>query len=60
MHWDDGDGGAEVGTELMGEATAGSNMGEQGSHRQPILHSYYPLLHCIALHAEGVRSQVIM
>ena len=60
MHWDDGDGGAEVGTELMGEATADSNMGEQGSHRQPILHSTYPLLHCIALHAEGVRSQVIM
>ena len=57
MHWDDGDGGAEVGTELMGEATADSNMGEEGSHHQPTLSA----LHCIALHAEGVqRSQVIM
>lgn len=55
MHWDDGDGGAEVGTELMGEATADSNMGEEGSHHQ------LSALHCIALHAEGVQpSQVIM
>ena len=54
MHWDDGDGGTEVGRELMGEATADSNMGEEGSHHQP------PAL-CIALHAEGVQpSQVIM
>ena len=55
MHWDDGDGGAEVGTELMGEATADSNMGEEGSHHQ------LSALHCIALHAEGDQpSQVIM
>ena len=43
MHWDDGDGGAEVGTELMGEATADSNMGEEGSHHQPTLSA----LHCM-------------
>ena len=50
MHWDDGDGGAEVGTELMGEATADSNMGEPA----------YALF-CTALHVEGVPgSQVIM
>ena len=43
MYWDDGDGGAEVGTELMGEATADSNMGEEGSHHQPTLSA----LHCM-------------
>ena len=56
---DDGDGGAEVGTELMGEATADSNMGDPTTSlfcTSPT----YPILHCIALHAEGVRSQVIM
>ena len=43
MHWDDGDGGAEVGTELMGEATADSNMGEEAPTT-----SLRSILHCIA------------
>ena len=48
MHWDDGDVGAEVGTELMGEATSDSNnTGEDEkapTRLRSILHS---TVHCM-------------